>query len=70
MYSKTLVPHADILAGDNAIDHANQIASMKDPAITFLHVVEQVPNAPSMTFGRCRKHLVDDLKNVRDKIKT
>ena len=51
MYDNILVPHAGTNAGDKALDHAKEIAKKHGSNITILHIVENIPIPPSLTFN-------------------
>lgn len=69
MYKKILVPHAGTNAGDKALEHAKEIAKKHDSKITILHVVENIPIPPTITFSYERKELAKDLKQARNELK-
>lgn len=69
MYKKILVPHAGSPAGDKALEHALKIASDNKVQITILHVVENIPIPPSLTFSIERRELAKDLRHARSELK-
>ncbi|WP_299291161.1 universal stress protein [Nitrosopumilus sp.] len=70
MYEKILVPHAGSPAGDKALEHAGQIASTNNSALTILHVVEHIPIPPSLSLSGEKKQFAQDLKKARGEMKT
>ena len=69
MYKKILVPHAGSLAGDKALEHAAKIAKDNNSKLTILHVVENIPIPPSLTFSFERKELAKELHHARSELK-
>ena len=69
MYKKILVPHAGSNAGDKALEHAAKIAKDNNARISILHVVENIPIPPSLTFSFERKELAKDLRQARSELK-
>ncbi len=69
MYRNILVPHAGTDAGDKALEHAKGIAKKHDAKITVLHIVENIPIPPSLTFNFERKELAKELKQARSELK-
>ncbi|MGI9566285.1 MAG: universal stress protein [Nitrosopumilus sp.] len=69
MYKKILVPHAGSPAGDKALEHATKIAKDNNSKLTILHVVENIPIPPSLTFSFERKELAKDLRHARSELK-
>jgi len=65
MYKSILVPHAGTKAGDKALVHAKEIAKKHDSEITILHIVENIPIPPTITFSIERKELAKELKQAR-----
>ena len=69
MYENILVPHAGTTAGDKALEHASKIAMDNKAKLTVLHIVENIPIPPSLTFSIERKELAKDLKRARSELK-
>ena len=69
MYRKILVPHAGSNAGDRALEHAAGIAKDGNASISILHVVENIPIPPSLTFSFERKELAKDLRQATSEMK-
>ena len=69
MYSDILVPHAGTKAGNKAIEHARQIAKLHHSKITLLHIVEQIPTPPLITFTQERKDLEKQIHFARREMK-
>ncbi len=69
LYKKILVPHAGTNAGNKALEHAKEIAKKHDSKITILHIVENIPIPPKITFSIERKELAKDLKQARNELK-
>ena len=69
MYDNILVPHAGTNAGDKALEHAKEIAKKHDAKITLLHIVENIPIPPSLTFNFERKELAKEIKHARSELK-
>ena len=65
MYRNILVPHAGTKAGNRAIDHAKKLAKIHDSKITILHVVEEIPTPPLVTFSIERKDWAKQLTVAR-----
>jgi nucleotide-binding universal stress UspA family protein len=69
MYRSILVPHAGTKAGDKALDHAKKIAKTNDSEITILHIIENIPIPPTITFSIERKELAKEIKQARTDMK-
>ena len=69
MYNKILIPHAGSAAGDKALQHAAKIAQDNKAKLTILHVVENIPIPPSLTFNFERKELAKELNHARSELK-
>ena len=69
MYKKILVPHAGSPAGDKALEHASKIAKDNKAKLAILHVVENIPIPPSLTFSFERKELAKELRHARSELK-
>ena len=65
MYKKILVPHAGTSAGNNTLDHAQEMAKKHGSRLTVLHVVENIPIPPSIGFSAERKRWVKELQDAR-----
>jgi len=70
MYRSILVPHAGTKAGDKALDHAKKIAKTNDSEITILHIIENIPIPPTITFSIERKELAKEIKQARTDTET
>lgn len=68
-YKTILVPHAGTKAGNKALEHAKQVAKANESKVTILHIVEQIPTPPSLTFSserkEWRKHLVSARREMK-----
>ena len=69
MYKNILVSHAGTKAGDKALEHAKKMAKTNDSKITILHIVENIPIPPTITFSIERKEFAKDLKQTRIDLK-
>ena len=69
MYKKILVPHAGSSAGDKALEHAAKMAKDNKSRLTILHVVENIPIPPSITFSIERRELAKELNHARSELK-
>ena len=69
MYKNILVPHAGTTAGDKALEHAKEIAKKHGSQITILHIVENIPIPPTLTFNFERRELAKELKQARSELK-
>ena len=68
-YKTILVPHAGTKAGNKALEHARNVARLNDSKVTILHVVEQVPTPPLVTFSIERKEWAKQLTAARREMK-
>ena len=68
-YKKILVPHAGTKAGNKALEHAKNVAKAHGAKITILHVVEQIPTPPLVTFSIERKEWSKQLSAARREMK-
>ena len=68
-FKKILVPHAGTKAGNKALEHARNVAKSNDAKITILHVVEQIPTPPLVTFSIERKEWAKQLTAARREMK-
>lgn len=68
-YNALLVPHAGTKAGNKALEHAKNVAKAHDAKITILHVVEQIPTPPLVTFSIERKEWATQLTAARREMK-
>ena len=68
-YKKILLPHAGTQAGDKALRHASNIAKHLNASITILHVIEEIPLPPAMTFDSERKKWANELRKARNELK-
>lgn len=69
MYENILVPHAGTKAGNKALEHAHQIAKLHKSKITLLHIVEEIPTPPLITFTQERKDLAKQIHFARRELK-
>ncbi len=69
MYRNILVPHAGTKAGNKALEHAQKLAKLHDSKITILHVVEQIPTPPLVTFSIERKEWTKQMAMARREMK-
>ena len=68
-YKKILVPHAGTKAGNKALEHARNVAKLHDSKITILHVVEQIPTPPLVTFSIERREWAKQMAAARREMK-
>ena len=69
MYSKILVPHAGTKAGNKALEHAKCLAKAHGSKITILHVVEEIPTPPLISFNYEKREWAKQLGSVRRELK-
>lgn len=69
MYNKILVPHAGTKAGNKALEHAKSLAKTHGSKVTIIHVVEQIPTPPMLTFNYEKKEWAKQLNSVRRELK-
>jgi len=69
MYDKILVPHAGTEAGNRALEHAKKLAKVTGSRITLLHVVEEIPTPPMISFNYEKKEWARQLAAARREMK-
>ena len=69
MYDKILVPHAGTKAGNKALEHAKKLAKINGSKITILHVVEEIPTPPMISFNYEKKAWAKQLTAARRELK-
>lgn len=69
MYKKILVPHAGTKAGNKALSHAKKLAKIHNAKITILHIIQRIPEPPSLTFDYGRAKWREDLKKAKIEMK-
>ena len=69
MYRTILVPYAGTKAGNEALQHAINVAN-KSSTIIILHVVETIPYPPSFALSSSqRRSLLDSINEANDEMK-